>query len=161
MPIYMKYGSIQGSVTEAGHKGWIELNSFQWGVGRSISSPTGNTADREASSPSVSEITVTKLNDVSSVYLVQESLGGEAVEVDIEFTQTSTTGGTQRVYLKYKLTNTLISGYSTSAGGAERPAETLSLNFTEVFEESTPVGSDQKTGTPPKVTYDLAQAKLV
>ena len=39
MPIYVKYGAIEGDVTATGHESWIEVNSVQWGVGRSISSP--------------------------------------------------------------------------------------------------------------------------
>ena len=34
MAIYMKFGSIDGAVTTKGFEKWIELNSFQWGVGR-------------------------------------------------------------------------------------------------------------------------------
>ncbi len=34
MPIYLKYDGIDGDVTAEGHEKWIELNSFQWGVGR-------------------------------------------------------------------------------------------------------------------------------
>jgi len=50
-PIYMKYGSVSGDVAAAGHKDWIELNSFQWGVTRSIGSPTtgaGRSVGRQA-----------------------------------------------------------------------------------------------------------------
>ncbi len=36
MALYMKYGNIKGAVTTDGFKDWIELNSFQWGVGRHI-----------------------------------------------------------------------------------------------------------------------------
>ena len=77
MPIYMKYAALKGDVTASGHETWIELNSFQWGVGRGISSPTGASADRESSAPSVSEITVTKANDVASAPLLNEALQGE------------------------------------------------------------------------------------
>jgi type VI secretion system secreted protein Hcp len=68
MPIYMKYndGSIKGDKTADGHQDWIVLNSFQWGVGRGISSPTGGSKDRESSAPSLSEITVTKHQDAAS-----------------------------------------------------------------------------------------------
>jgi len=38
MALYMKYGDIKGAVTTDGFKDWIELNSFQWGVGRAIGS---------------------------------------------------------------------------------------------------------------------------
>ena len=52
MPIYIQYGTLTGDVTAAGHEKWIEVNSFQWGVGRGISSPTGGSSDRESSAPS-------------------------------------------------------------------------------------------------------------
>lgn len=35
-PIFMKIDGIQGASTQAGHPGWIDLESFQWGVGRAI-----------------------------------------------------------------------------------------------------------------------------
>jgi len=160
MPIYMKYGTINGNVTEDKHKGWIELNSFQWGVGRAISTPVGRAANREASSPSVSEVVVTKPMDIASVGLLQAALGGEdPVETTLEFTQTSGNKGEQRVYLKFVLGNTMISGFSMSSGG-DRPSESLTLNFTKIHEEFTPTAAENKQGTAPKVDYDLSLAKL-
>ena len=110
MPIYVKYGSITGDVTAAGHEKWIEVNSFQWGVGRGISSPTGGSADRESSAPSVSEIVVTKAADSVVVKLLDESLEGEGEDVTIDFCKTDK--GKLEVYLSYTLTNTMISGFS-------------------------------------------------
>ena len=78
MPIYMQYEKIEGDVTSASHEKWIELHSFQWGVGRGISSKTGRGADREASAPSISEITVTKSQDKSTTKLLDEALQGES-----------------------------------------------------------------------------------
>ena len=56
MPIYMNYNKIPGDVTADGHAKWIELNSFRFGIGRGISSPTGASADRESSAPSITTI---------------------------------------------------------------------------------------------------------
>lgn len=39
---------------------WIEISSFQYGVGRGISAPTHGASDREGSTPSIGEITVHK-----------------------------------------------------------------------------------------------------
>ena len=93
MAIYMKYGGIQGDVTESQHANWIELNSLQFGVGRGVSSATGSTEDREASAPSVSEITITKDLDKSSIKLLTEAYqgtgNGDAASVQIDFTRTS------------------------------------------------------------------------
>lgn len=158
MPIYMNYNDIKGDVTAEGHKAWVELNSFQWGVGRGISSPTGASADRESSAPSISEIVVTKASDSASVKFVNEALQGEGVKVVIDFCKTDK--GNLEVYLTYTLTETMISGYSVSSGG-DRPSETLSLNFTKVEYKNTPMKSAGETGSPETVTYDLAQAKVV
>jgi len=91
MPIYIKYGDIKGDVTAEGHKGadgWVEVGSFQFGVGRGIASPTGGGDDRESSAPSVSEIVVTKDMDVSSFSWLEASLWGEGVAVQIDFCKT-------------------------------------------------------------------------
>src|SRR6185312_2565050 len=111
----------------AGHEKWIEVNSFQWGVGRGISSPTGGSSDREASAPSVSEIVVTKPTDASSVALLTEALQGEGQPVTIDFTKTDK--GNLTTFLTYTLTNTMVSGLSLSSGG-DRPQESVSFNFT-------------------------------
>ena len=160
MPIYMNYDSLalKGDVTEEGHVGWIELNSLQWGVGRGISSPTGASADRESSAPSVSEITVTKAQDASSVKVLDECLQGEGKTVLIDFAKTDK--GKLEVFLTYTLTNCMISGYSISSGG-DRPQESLSLNFTKVEFKNTPTKSAGETASPETVTYDLALAKVV
>ena len=74
MAIYMNYNSIPGDVTETNHTTWIELDSFQWGVARGISSPVGSSAERESTAPAVSEVIVTKENDISSGKLMTQAL---------------------------------------------------------------------------------------
>jgi len=158
MPIYMKYDGIDGDVTAEGHGKWIELNSFQWGVGRGISSPTGASADRESSAPSISEITVTKAQDVATVKLLDEALHGEGKEVTIDFVKTDK--GKLETYMSYKLTDVLVSGYSISSGG-DRPSESLSLNFTKVEFKLTQMDRANKGATGASVGYDLASAKVL
>jgi type VI secretion system secreted protein Hcp len=158
MPIYVKYGAIDGDVTAEGHEKWIEVNSCQWGVGRGISSPTGGSADREASAPSVSEIVVTKPTDVASTKLFDESLEGEGTDVTIDFCKTDK--GKLETFMQYTLTNTMVSGFSMSSGG-DRPTESLSFNFTKIEFKNTAMGAANDTGSPDAVTYDLALGKVV
>ena len=158
MPIYVKYGAIEGDVTADGHEKWIEVNSCQFGVGRGISSPTGGSADREASAPSISEIVVTKPTDVASTKLFDESLEGEGTDVTIDFCKTDK--GKLETYMTYTLTNTMISGFSMSSGG-DRPQESLSFNFTKIEFKNTAMGAANDTGSPDAVTYDLAAGKVV
>jgi Type VI secretion system effector, Hcp len=58
------------------HKQQIQINSFQWGVGRGITQPNGAKSDREGSSPSVSEIVVTKPKSKLSPSKLLESATG-------------------------------------------------------------------------------------
>ena len=158
MPIYMKYDGIDGDVTAEGHEKWIELTSFQWGVGRGISSPTGASADRESSAPSVSEITITKLQDAATTKLLDEALHGEGKAVQIDFCKTDK--GKLETYMAYKLTDVMVSGYSISSGG-DRPSESLSLNFTKIEFKATQMDKANKGAGGASVTYDLAKAKVV
>jgi type VI secretion system secreted protein Hcp len=156
MAIYLKYEGIDGDATHETHKKWFDIQSFQWGVGRGISTPTGSAANREASQPSVSEIVVTKMHDTASTKLFGESLVGTGKKVEIHFV---TSGKPGETYLEYELTNTMISGYSLSSGG-DRPTESLSLNFTKIMYTTKPTGLDAKTTSPEAATFDIGTAGL-
>jgi type VI secretion system secreted protein Hcp len=158
MGLFMKYGALVGEVSQETHKEWIEINSLQWGVGRGISSGVRGGSLREASAPSVSEITVSKVMDISSPLLLKEAIGGKAVEVKIEITQTDD-AGKHVSFQKYVLTNTMISGYSFSSGG-ERPSESLSLSFTKFDSEYLNINDQFEAKTTGHVVYDIALAKM-
>lgn len=157
MAIYMKYGSIAGSVTTDGFKDWIQLDSFQWGVGRGVTSPHGAEDTREGSEPSISEVVVTKRMEKASPKLWQDAVGGDfSAEVTIKFT--TTTKDKVESYLEYTLTDTGLSGYSVSAGADNPPQESLSLNFAKV--KWSYGAKDAKTGgTEDRVGWDLTQQK--
>jgi type VI secretion system secreted protein Hcp len=158
MAIYMKYGAIDGPVTTGGFIKWIELNSFQFGVGRGIGSAARSETNREASEPSLSEIVVTKSTDIASNKLFADAVGGTMdSKVTIKFT--TTTKDKVETFLTYELTDTGLSGYSISSGG-DRPSESLSLNFTKVM--ITFVGTDAKTGgSPDTAGYDMTKMAKV
>jgi type VI secretion system secreted protein Hcp len=160
MPIYMNYDDkkIKGDVSADAYKDWIEVNSFQWGVGRGISTPVGKDSDRESSAPSVSEITLTKIQDAGTIELLEAALHGEGVKVIIDFVKTD--NKKLETYLSYTLEDVLISGYSVSSGG-DRPSESLSLNFTKIECKYTPMKSKNETGDPKSTTYSLTLGKIV
>ena len=110
MAIYLKLGDIKGNVTADGHDKWIECASIQWGVGRSIYTPTGAAANREASAPSVSEVTLSKTLDDASIPLFQKATTAkkeDAVKAEIHITKT---GEKLENLMEYTLHNTMISG---------------------------------------------------
>jgi type VI secretion system secreted protein Hcp len=154
----MKYSDLQGDVTAAGHESWIELNSFEWGLNRDISSPTGGSADRESDAPTVNMISVTKPTDIATVKLLDEALEGEGQDVTIDFCKTDK--GNLSVYLSFVLNNTMISDYRTTSGG-DRPNESYSLNFTKFQMKGIPSDAAAKAGSPAVVTYDIGLGHIV
>ena len=157
MPIYMKFGdAIKGDVTSKGHENWINLSSFQWGLGRGISSSQGSAENRTATGASVSEVVVTKALDNASGDLLQEMLKGLLdKDVQVDFTEVKD----NNVFMTYKMTNTGISGFSSSSGG-DRPTESVSLNFTKIAITNTKKDA-QGNNTPNTITYDLGLESLV
>jgi type VI secretion system secreted protein Hcp len=158
MAIYMKYGALNGEVTAKGYEKWIELQSLQWGVGRGISAPSaGGLSKREASAPSISEITVSKTFDAFSPLALKEAVGGKGAVVKIDITRTDESGA-HIAFQKYILSETMMSGYSISSGG-DRPSESISLNFTKFDSEYIKIDDEFKPETTGHVIYDIATAK--
>lgn len=159
MPIYIKLGDIKGEVTADGFKDQIECFSMQFGVGRAIHTPVGAVTNREASAPSISEVTITKSLDKSSIALFTESVVGKKEKaLKAEITITKTGGDKLEKIAVYTLHNTMISGYSVSTGG-DRPSESLSLNFTKIEIEVTAEVETGEDSSPVRASYDLATAK--
>jgi type VI protein secretion system component Hcp len=117
----------------------VPVYSLQHGLGVGISSPSGG-GTRETSLPSVSEMTLTRQTDsISPVLFGYLTRGTNLPKVELTG---SLPDGTP---FEYELTNVLISGLSTSAGGSTF-SESMSLNFTKI---STTVGASS-------AAYDLA-----
>jgi len=121
---YLKYGKILGETTGK-YKGWISLNSIQWGVDRGFSSALGTNSSRPGAMPNISEIVVTKNFDSISVLLSQEALSGAGVKATIELVERN-----DRVYLRVELEDAMISGYSLGHG--DKLTESLSINFAKM-----------------------------
>jgi type VI secretion system secreted protein Hcp len=156
MPIFLNYDGIPGDVTSAGHEQWIELSSFTWGINRGITNASSSGADREGSTPAVSEVMLTKVTDSASPNLMRASLGlppaGEGKDAKIDFCKTDTSQ--PEPYLQMSFSNTLVSGWTISSGG-DRPTESVCLNFTKVEFKNISMGDANDTGAPDPASYDL------
>jgi type VI secretion system secreted protein Hcp len=154
MAILVKYGDIKGESKVEGFTDHFEVSSFQFGVGRGISSARG-TSTREASIVSVSEITMTKQTDGTSIKFFEEALKGKLDQkVEIRFVRTG--GAKPTAFFTVDLEGCGVSGFSLSSGG-DRPSESISLNFDKVKLGYDPVGDDL-TGAPAYYTWDLSKA---
>ena len=153
--ILLKFATeIKGESQEAGHEGWITVDSVQLGVGRTVTS-TGSGSDRDTSNPSFSEITLSRATDKASPELFMQSIAGKSLgKAEIHFIQT---GGVDKkqTYLTYELDEAIITNYSISSGG-DRPSESFSINFTKIsMQYDSFTGGKVAKGTPQK--WDLVK----
>ncbi len=158
MAVYIEYDGIAGNVTAQGFEEHIKVLSLHFGVGRGISMEAGNMANREATRPTLSEITFTKLADNATTPLFQESVTGSAGKiVKIKFVQT----GAEKVvqFMDYELTDCLVSGYSISADSDGDPVETITLSFSKIMVNYHDYDKANAGKSPQRVGYDLTTAK--
>ena len=157
MSIYLMLDGVKGNVTADGYKDHIAVLSCQFGVGRSISMEPGNLSNREATRPSISEISLTKLADNSVTSIFKQAVTGSAgCTAEIKFVRT----GADKVqeYMTYTLENCLVSSYSISADSESEPVENITLSFSKVMINYNDHDSSNKAGSPMRVGYDLEQA---
>ena len=157
MTLLLEYEGVPGESTIDGFAKWIVIDSAQFGVGRGISSAFGGST-REGSIVSVSEITVTKETDGSTIKLLEEALHGKLNKL-VKLAYLRTGSGAAQEYLSFELNGTGLSGFSMSSGG-DRPSESLSLNFDKFILKYNPIGDDF-SGSPATVGWDLAKAVKV
>lgn len=158
MAIYLKLGAIAGSVTAAGYADWVECSSMQLGIGKAVSTPIGSTANRECSTASVSEITVSKQLDKSSIALFKSTVAGADKAALLKIHLVKTDGASIVPYVEYEFENTLVSGYSVSSGG-DRPSESISLNFTKMQVKYVESNATATEGNPTVAGFDLSTGK--
>jgi type VI secretion system secreted protein Hcp len=154
--VYLKVPWIDGEVTTEGFRDWIELNSFQYGVSRNVSSGAGGNT-RESSAPNIGEIVVTKHFDKSSAKLYQDSVAG-TFDTKVVIKMTTTTKNKTETFLTFELSDCGVSSYSLSSGG-ELPMESLSLNFLKIMVTPTPLDKSGQIKKGDVVSYDLLAMK--
>lgn len=156
--IFIEYAGIEGNATADGYAKHIRVDSLQFGVGRGISMEPGNIANREATRPSLSEVTFTHKTDNSATALFKEAVTGSAgKKVTIKFVQT---GADKLVeFMTYTLEDCLVSGYSISADGDNDPMESISLSYSKILVNYNDYDKSNKSASPQRVGYDLTTAK--
>jgi len=157
MAIYMNYDSlkIKGDATQGNHADWIGISTFQFGIGRSVNTPTGNAQNRETSEPIVSEVMVTKGLDSASTMLFQTACTSkEGKTITFDFCRSDDKGD---AYLTIELSDAVISSFTTESSG-DKPKEYLTLNFTKIDLKETTGNSKNGNNQPVKVCYDMATA---
>lgn len=144
MAAYAKFEGIDGESTDSGHDKWVIIESMSSPIFRSI--PEGaKDQQRTKGETTLGDVVMVRQMDKSSVKLQEACANGTFYkEVEVHFC--TTVQNKQEPYLKYKLSDVIISSYSFhgTASGDPLPSEELTLGYTQV--EWTYITVDPKTG---------------
>ena len=146
MSAFMKYGDIKGEATDADHKDWILIESMSSPLFRSI--PEGaKDSQRTKGETTLGDVVVVRQLDKSSTKLQEACANGTpSKEAEIHFCMTAK--NKEEPYIKYKLSNVVLTSYSFhgNSSGDPLPTEEITLGYTEV--EWTYVTLDPETYDP-------------
>ncbi|RYD26801.1 MAG: type VI secretion system tube protein Hcp [Verrucomicrobiaceae bacterium] len=156
---FLDYEGIPGSTTMVGFENKIEVLSYSSGVGRAISTPTGASSNREASAPSVSELTVfIALDPKANMELTKAAFIGNGKTVKLKGVR-AVGDGPPQLFMEIEMTDTMIAALSQEGSNGNQVYINLSLNFTKV--KYTTIPFNPQTGQPgqPQIfTYNLTTA---
>lgn len=152
--IYLKFQTaIAGESKVKGFEAQIPVDSVSWGTGRGISTVAGG-HNREPSTPSFSEVSISRSTDISSPELFQQACKGSSLgTATLSWANTGGTDKGVQVYQEIVLGNPIISSYSQSSGG-DRPSESFSINFDSFKFKYNAFDGAKETGTAEK-SYDM------
>ncbi len=132
MAAFARYDGVDGESVDAHHDRWIDVLSLDWGVHKPGGASTGQSRRRGAAV--VEDMILTFEYEKACPKLLEKCLKGEVVpKLDIELT--ATYGGARVTYLKYELTNVVVTSYQINASGNDEdgpPVVAVASNFEEV-----------------------------
>ena len=157
--IHLSLGTIQGESSSSAHPNEIELDSFSWGVTNSPVNTQNGTI--KGGKVSVTEVTVTKPLDKSSIQLLKASTTGQVLP-KATITWSKATGGKKpEDFITITLQGVLVSSVQQSSAHslAGMGMETITLSFDQVSVDYKVQGKDGLLTSAGSMGYNLAQGK--
>jgi type VI secretion system secreted protein Hcp len=130
---YVKIDGIKGESTDADHKEWIEVLSFNHGITQPASATKASAGGGTTARAEHQDYSITKYVDAASPKLYEACSNGKHIkEVTIELMRAS---GDKRVkYMEVKLEEVVISHVSPGGHGAgnDFPVEAVGFNYGKI-----------------------------
>jgi type VI secretion system secreted protein Hcp len=151
--MFLQIDGIDGESTDDRHRDWIEIVSFD----SKVSIVEGTTTSREGaytgSRPQFSELTVGKVIDKATPNLYLHCCSGRHIsQVVIEFCRAT---GEKQVYMKYTLTDVIVSSVGPVTVAPTSQLEQVSFRFARIDWEYTPTDATGRPGGAVRAGWDL------
>ena len=144
--MFLKLDGIPGESQDKTHKDWIDILSWSWNLSHPITGGLGSGSS--SGKVDIGDLTVTKYVDKATGPLYQKLTQGTHIasgEVHIR-----KHGDKPMEYLKFKMTQVLVSSVSVGGSGSEKAMETVSLNLAKTEFDYFAQGA---TGNPEKAGH--------
>ena len=130
--VYLQIDGIKGESADERHRDWIECQSVAWSVSQPRSATASTGGGHTAERCEHSEISVSKLADLSSPILLQLCSSGKTIpRARLEFMRADGQG--ERIkYFEIELENVLIGAVSPAVGEGDFLSESVGLKYSKV-----------------------------
>lgn len=131
--VYLQIDGIKGESQDEKHKDWIEVTGVHWGVHQPRSATASTGGGHTAERVEMSDISFSKLADLSSPILAQTCAAGKTIpKAKFEFFRAD--GNGERVkYFEIELDNVLVGMVKPHMGGDESfLTENVNLKYSKV-----------------------------
>lgn len=150
--------TFEGESKHEGHAGQVSLLAWSWGMSQSGSFASGSGGGSKGKA-NIQDISITKYIDKSTTAFIKAVVNGAHIGTATLFV--SKAGTTQQDYLTIKLTDVMVTSYSTGgSGGEDSLTENVSLTFAqfdlEYFKQDDKTGKVASAG---KIGYNVQTTK--
>lgn len=153
---FLKLDGITGESTDDRHKGWIDVDSYSFGISQVDSTAAGGGGAGKAS---FQDFHFVAPQSAASVPIFVTTATGQHIPSAV--LELSRAGEGRFTFFTVKLTDVLITSIQEGGSESGAPADQFSLSFAKVEWTYVPQNPDGTAATPVKGGYDLAQNKKI
>ncbi len=133
--MYMEIDGIKGESTDKDHSGWFEITSYSFAANQPAAATRSTSGGATVERVYLSDFTITKSMDIGTPSLALACCTGRALKkITISCWRSDTTGEkpTPVEYIKYVLSDAIITNYSVTGGAGDIPSESISFNYAKI-----------------------------
>jgi type VI secretion system secreted protein Hcp len=156
---FLKIDGIEGESSDDKHKGSIDIEGWHWSESQMGGHANGGGGG--AGKVSLQDLSFTMKVNKASPKLLLACASGEHFKKAVLTCRKAGKQGQE--YLKFTLSDLLVSAYQTGGNGQSKviPVDSISLNFARIEIEYRPQNADGSLGPPIKTGWDQKANKAV